>query len=336
MYAVFQACLMGLFGWWWEKRRPFIREPEENVAWWIHPVYNFRRRLPRADRHTPRRTEPRMVALAAQTPPQRTRPKISNPIPMHQRPRTPPLRRPRRPLSLTNSLMEDMRTSPQPRANSERGKGVQVNDTESQILTDNVTTDKHRSLSPQPLQIVKSNIPPNNSLSGVEFEARNPVPASARSSTSNYSTALPGLAPPKPAYLPYRQPDSPPPHRTSQHSLLRYTTGEQHRTARDDAHNRVYRPAPFGDEDEDDEEVKRIRREESLRMLEENSTTNIIGTLDEVEEDENTSQGSFDFAEARARKALADKRMREEFVRGRAAQDLNSPLPPELPAAHKL
>ncbi len=121
-----------------------------------------------------------------------------------------------------------------------------------------------------------------------------------------------------------------------QRNLLRYPTDEQNCVPREANHERFRQTAPFGDEDEDDEEIKRLRREESLRMLEENSAIKTMDTVDEADEDESTSQGSYDFAEARARKVLADKRMREEFARGQgqATHDPSPPPLPELPATY--
>lgn len=307
---------------WWYKRKRFRDESEEDAAWWVHPIYNLRRLLPGADSHTPRRTERR-------SPPERVRPTISHPIPIYQPSQKPPPRPRERPSSLRHSLIGEMNTSPVLRSRSPQELAV----AEATTLED----EKHRSLSPRPLKIVK-----NKDISGPlgrDLEANWPLPTSARSSTSNYSTPFGALSvadpsQPKPAYLPYRQPDTPPPSKLVQRGFLEQPSHEQHHMARE----KLHQTAPFADEDEDDLELKQLRRDEALRMLEENAGRNETqGTFEGDEEDTKSPQSekSFDFAGHRARHLLAEKKKREEFEKNRLANQQDHPPIPELPAAYR-
>jgi hypothetical protein len=76
------------------------------------------------------------------------------------------------------------------------------------------------------------------------------------------------------------------------------------------------------DDDESDNEIRRIKREEALKMLEEGA-----GATSEGEEDDVKSVGSYDFADARAKKVLADKRMREEQNSGGTSPNDRAPSP---------
>jgi hypothetical protein len=85
----------------------------------------------------------------------------------------------------------------------------------------------------------------------------------------------------------------------------------------------------YYDDDESDTEIRRIKREEALKMLEEGA-----GATSEGEEDDVKSVGSYDFADARAKKVLADKRVREEHnSRGNPSND-RAPSP-EYPGKGK-
>jgi hypothetical protein len=93
--------------------------------------------------------------------------------------------------------------------------------------------------------------------------------------------------------------------------------------------------------DEDDPRVRRIRRLEAAEMLEgveETTEPNTTATMSDGDEDEVKSEGSYDFAAARARKVLADKRMKEEQEKSQGkdrkddADDAAPPIPDYNPA----
>ena len=88
--------------------------------------------------------------------------------------------------------------------------------------------------------------------------------------------------------------------------------------------------------EENDPETCQLQREETLRKLEDGGESSGLAATSEGEEDEVKSQGSYDFAEARARKVLEDKRMREQ-VWGTSRTNSPSGLPaiPELPGSPK-
>jgi hypothetical protein len=88
--------------------------------------------------------------------------------------------------------------------------------------------------------------------------------------------------------------------------------------------------------EENDPETCQLQREETLRKLEDGGKSSGFAATSEGEEDEVKSQGSYDFAGARARKVLEDKRMREQ-VWGTSRTNSPSGLPaiPELPGSPK-
>ena len=88
--------------------------------------------------------------------------------------------------------------------------------------------------------------------------------------------------------------------------------------------------------EENDPETRQLQREETLRKLENGEESSGLATTSEGEEDEVKSQGSYDFAEARARKVLEDKRMREQVWGTRRTKFPNGlPAIPELPGSPK-
>jgi hypothetical protein len=254
-----------------------------NTSWWRHPFSHLAGIFPFAKKEPSHATGNDQAI---------SRPMISSPIPFFERSTSPP-NRPRRPISLTDSLMEDMRTSPQPRANMKVAEGS--------------GDGAHRSFSPEPLVVVKN--PQNSGPFGPDLEqnTRNLNPYSTTSwSSSVYSTATAGPSLPRPSYQPYRQPEI----RRQERQYL--------------------------NEDENDPEARRLQREETLRKLEESGESSGLATTSEGEEDEVKSQGSYDFAEARARKVLEEKRMKEQ-VWGPSRTNSPSGLPaiPELPGSPK-
>ncbi len=89
-------------------------------------------------------------------------------------------------------------------------------------------------------------------------------------------------------------------------------------------------------EEENDPETRRLQREETLRKLEDSGEPSGLATTSEGEEEEVKSQGSYDFAEARARKVLEDKRTREQVWDPSRTNSPNGlPAIPELPGSPK-
>ena len=234
-------------------------QPHGNTSWWKHPLSHLAGISPFV-KHEPNHATGNDQRIS--------RPMISSPIPFSERSKSPP-NRPRRPISLSDSLMEDMRTSPQPRRDEK--------------IAEDLRDGAHRSFSPEPLVVVK-----NPQTSGpfdldLEQNTRNLNPYSTTSwSSSVYSTATAGPSLPIPSYQPYRQPEI----RRQERQYL--------------------------NEEENDPETRRLQREETLRKLEDSGELSGLATTSEGEEDEVKSQGSYDFAEARARKVLEDKRAREQ------------------------
>jgi len=258
-------------------------QPNGNNLWWRHPFSHLASIFPFT------KQEPYYATGNDQA---ISRPMISSPIPFSERSTSPP-NRPRRPISLSDSLMEDMRTSPQPRTNTK--------------IAEDSGGGAHRSFSPEPLVVVKN--PQTSGPFGPDLEqnTRNLNPYSTTSwSSSVYSTATTGPSLPRPSYQPYRQPEI-------RHQERQYLNGE-----------------------ENDPETCQLQREETLRKLEDGGESSGLAATSEGEEDEVKSQGSYDFAEARARKVLEDKRMREQ-VWGTSRTNSPSGLPaiPELPGSPK-
>lgn len=224
-------------------------------------------------------------------------PHISSPIPItdseshpfpniehHPRSASPP-DRPSRPTSLSPSFMEDMRTMPQPRSMnnplSSKEKSVAIWEVPNHVRDD--------SPSPPPLRVYKSR--PIISPFGPDLE-RN-----ARASPVDYtfdddSITEPSITEPRRSL--YSSPE-----------LARYRLGP----------NGPYLPEPLDSVEVqnqrimDDPPVRRVHHAEALRRLEEVQGSN-MNTVDETEDDEVKSEGSYDFAAARAQKLLADKRKR--------------------------
>jgi hypothetical protein len=254
------------------------------------------------------------------------RPVISypQPITMHTMPErsVSPPSRPRRPASLSNSLMEDMLIPPTLRP--------ATHITDSSIDNSRVAEDARRSFSPEPLRVNK-NARASDPF-GPDLESSNGMPWSATSSV--YSTLPGGLGPsvPQPTYQPYRRPESPPSRVMDGVHLFPSGLPKRRASPRIGIHV---------DMDEDDPRVRRIRRLEAAEMLEgveETTEPNTTATMSDGDEDEVKSEGSYDFAAARARKVLADKRMKEEQEKSQGkdrkddADDAAPPIPDYNPA----
>jgi len=104
------------------------------------------------------------------------------------------------------------------------------------------------------------------------------------------------------------------------------------------AREKLHPISPFADEDENNMELRQLRRDEALRILEENAGRN--ETQESFEGNEEVAKSpqnekSFDFASYRARYLLAEKKKREEFEKNRLANQQDHPPMPELPVAYR-
>jgi hypothetical protein len=228
----------------------------------------------------------------------RQRPRISAPFPMPERSVSPPFRPPR-PVSLTDSLMEEMRITPQP---------PRLNYEESNSIHDE-SENTGRSMSPPPLRIFKNG--QTSSPFGPDLE-RN-----ARVASSVYSTDVERTKP-RPSL--YQNPE-----------LSRWRLGEggpylAYSNTDDKAESRAQLQRII-----DDPPVRRLQHNETLRRLEHGVEPRGMTKTSE-DEDEVKSENSYDFAQARAKKVLADKRMREGYdSSSRAESPTDLPAIPELP-----
>jgi hypothetical protein len=205
-------------------------------------------------------------------------------------------------------MIAQMATSPVLRSRSPQE--LTCAETETPTHSDRVLLtedEKHRSLSPKPLRIVQRK--DVSVTHEPDLEANWQPPSSVRSSGSNYSTPFAGPSQAEPAYQPYCKPESPPLNQLAQRGFLEQPSREQLRVARE----KLQHPTPFADEDEDDLQLKELRRGEALRMLVENSGRVEMQTGFHGNGKDTQSTESFDFASVRARKVLEEKRQREGY-----------------------
>jgi len=213
--------------------------------------------------------------------------------------------------------MEDMQISPTLRPATHL--------TDSTIDNSTVAEDARRSFSPEPLRVNK-----NTRASGPfgpDLESSNGMPWSATSSIYSTLPGGPGPSVPQPTYQPYRRPESPSSRLTDGVHLFPSDLAKRRASSRIGIHVDV---------DEDDPRVRRIRRLEAAEMLEgveEATEPNTTATVSDGDDDEVKSEGSYDFAAARARKVLADKRMREEHEKsqGKDRKDNDDDAAPPIP-----